>query len=101
MEDIIDRPSKPVSQERFQNSGGILAMGILSIVFGFGLIGLILGIVTLSISSKHMTAYRMDPMRYDEQSFKQVKAGRTCAIVGLSLFGLAILIAVMILSVAG
>ncbi len=98
MEDLLDSNTthnKPLVQERLPNSGGIIAMGIISIVFSMGLIGLILSIITLSLASKSLQLYRDNPDNYLESSYKQVKSGRTCAIVSLSLFGLAILIAIV------
>lgn len=79
-------------------AGGILAMGIISIPFFGGLIGLILAIITLTKSGKALSLYREYPQQYTESSYKKVKAGRTCAIVSLSLLGAAILI---ILAVSG
>lgn len=78
-------------QEKLPNSGGILTLGILSIVFT-GLLGLILSIIALSMSSSAMREYEQNPGRYSESSYKNVKAGRTCAIVELGLLGLAIVI---------
>jgi hypothetical protein len=40
--------------------------------------------------------YHDFPDRYDEASFRQVKSGRTCAIVGLSLSGFALIIVLII-----
>lgn len=96
MSDIIDNSwNKP--QEKLPGAGGVLTTGILSIVFGFGIVGLILGIITLSNANKQMQLYYNDPDRYDVNSFNRVKNGRTCGIVGLSMFGLGILIAFIII----
>lgn len=73
------------------NSGGILAMGIMSIIFA-GLIGLTLGIISLSLSGKALALYNAISDQYTEASLKNVKAGKVCAIVGLSISGLAIII---------
>jgi len=94
MEDLLDSNTthnKPLVQERLPNSGGIIAMGIISIVLA-GLIGIILSIIVLSTTSRQVEAYRQDPSRYDESSYKQLNAGRICAIIGLCISGLAILI---------
>ncbi|MES2556912.1 MAG: hypothetical protein V4604_12220 [Bacteroidota bacterium] len=93
MSEIIDsgtnlNSNKP--KEKLQGAGGALAMGIISIVL-FGLIGLILAIITLSTTKRSLEAYRQDPDRYDESSYKQVNAGRTCAIVGLCLSAVGII----------
>jgi hypothetical protein len=68
-------------------------MGILSIIFA-GLIGLILAIIALSQSGRAISEYKMNPAAYTASSYSKVKAGRTCAIIGLCLLGLVILILV-------
>jgi len=101
MEDLLDTNTthnKSEVQQRLPNSGGIIAMGIISIVFFMGLIGLILSIVTLALASKSLQLYHANPERYLESSFRQVKSGRTCAIVSLSLFGFGVLIAIVFIA---
>jgi len=100
MSDIIDSNNWNNSgrRERIPGSGGILAMGILSIVFFLGLLGPIMGIITLATSGSKVQMYHDFPDRYDEASFRQVKSGRTCAIVGLSLSGFALIIILMIVA---
>lgn len=103
MEDLLDSNTthnKPLVQERLPNSGGIIAMGIISIVFFMGLIGLILSIITLALASKSLQLYRDNPDKYLESSYKQVKSGRTCAIVSLSLFGFTVVVLVVIMIIA-
>lgn len=80
---------KPVKD--LEGAGGILTMGIISIPFCMGIIGLILSIVTLTKSGKALSLYRDYPHQYTESSYKKVKAGRICAIVSLSLLGATIL----------
>ena len=79
------------SNQSVPNAGGTLTLGILSIVFA-GLIGIILGIIALSISSGPKFDYENNPGKYRPGSYKTLTAGRTCAIVGLSLSGLVLLI---------
>lgn len=79
-------------------AGGILTMGIISIPFCLGFIGLILAIVTLTRSGKALALYKENPYQYTEKSYKKVKAGRTCAIVSLSLLVAGI---VLILAITG
>lgn len=96
MSDILDNSwNKP--QEKLPGAGGVLTTGILSIIFGLGIVGLILGIVTLSNANKQMRLYNSDPDRYDISSYNRVKSGRTCGIVGLSMFGAGILIAFILI----
>lgn len=79
------------TKENLPNHGGILTMGILSIVFAGG-IGLILGIISLSMSGGALRTYRENPDKYTLSSYKNVKAGKTCSIIGISLLGLIIII---------
>lgn len=92
-------PTTSVQKETLPNAGGILTMGILSIVFA-GLIGMILAIISLSLSGKAIAEYKNNPEKYTESSFKNVKAGKVCSIVGLSLLGLVILILIFV-AIAG
>jgi hypothetical protein len=85
------QPGFQPMQQDLKGAGGILAMGILSIFFA-GLIGLILAIITLSQSGRAISEYKMNPAAYTASSYSKVKAGRTCAIIGLCLLGLVILI---------
>ncbi|HLP55108.1 MAG TPA: hypothetical protein VK151_08770 [Fluviicola sp.] len=100
MSEVIDSNnwSNSGRREKIPGSGGVLAMGILSIVFFMGLLGPIMGIITLATSGSKVHMYHNDPDRYDEASFRQVKSGRTCAVVGLSLSGFAILIVAVIVA---
>jgi hypothetical protein len=75
------------SQVNLPNSTPVLVLGILSIVFCcwyfFSIIGVILGIIALSIAGKDMALYRADKEKYTLSSYNSLKAGRTCAIIGL------------------
>ncbi len=82
------------------NSTAILVLGILSIIFA-GLIGIILAIIALSMSRNARHAYEDYPGDYTEASYSRVNAGRICAIIGLSLVAILILIVLVILSYAG
>lgn len=73
------------TQEQLQNSTLILVLGILSIVTCccYGVIGLILGIVTLVLAKKATAIYAESPDSYT--GFQNVKTGRILAIIGLVL----------------
>lgn len=86
--------------EDLPNSTAILVLGILSIIF-VGLIGIILAIIALSMSRNARHAYEDYPGDYTEASYSRVNAGRICAIIGLSLVAILILIVLVILSYAG
>ena len=62
------------------NATATLVLGILSIVVCF-----ICGIVALVISNKDVSLYKANPELYTEASYNNIKAGRICAIIGLCL----------------
>ncbi len=64
------------------NATAVLVLGILSIVFCC-FIGLVLGIIALVLAGKGIAAYNENPNKYSVASFKNLKAGKVCAIVGL------------------
>ena len=76
--------SNATSQEKVPNSVAVLVLGILSIVccYCVGIVGLILGIIALILSNKSNAAYEGDPSKYTIGSYKNMKAGRVCAIIG-------------------
>ena len=78
--DLIDRIETPSNTApiALPNAGGILAMGILSIIF-VGLIGVILGIISVSMGGKALAEYKMNPSKYTVASYKNANAGRTFA----------------------
>lgn len=69
------------------NSTATLVLGILSIVFCwcYGIIGLTLAIIAIVISKKGKTDYENNPESFTRSSYNNLKAGRICAIIGLSL----------------
>lgn len=63
------------------NATAALVLGICSLVF-CGL-GPILGTIAIVLSATGKKAYEANPSIYKEASFKNLKAGRTCGIIGL------------------
>jgi len=74
------------------NATAVLVLGILSIItcWLWGIPGIIMGIIAISLHKKNKTLYLSNKAKY-EQSFKNSKAGFVCGIIGLSLSALAIL----------
>ncbi len=74
-------------QQSLPNATTVLVLGILSIVTCccYGVIGLILAIVAMVLSGKDKALYNANPSVYTESSFKNLNAGRVCAIIGLVL----------------
>lgn len=84
-------------QPPLPNSVGVLVLGILSIVFcwGYGIVGIILGIIALSLASKAGVLLNQNPGVYSPASINNMKAGRVCAIIGLVLSALLLLFVII------
>jgi len=82
-----DAGNNQLFQQNLPNSNTILVLGILSIVFCWmhlvSFVGIVLGIITLVLSTKEMAVYTLAPQKYTLSSLNNVKTGRTCAIIGL------------------
>ena len=93
----------PQNQQTLPNSVGVLVLGILSIVFCFcyGIIGMTLGIISLIMANKAIKQYLASPGSYSESSYKNVKAGKICAIVGLSLSSVYIIFLIIYIGIIG
>ena len=91
------------SQQSLPNSTGVLVLGILSIVFCFcyGVVGTILGIIGIVMASKANKIYLASPESYSESSYKNMKAGRVCAIIGTCLSGLYLLVILVYIAFFG
>ena len=90
-------------QQSLPNATIVLILGILSIVTCccYGVIGLILSIVALILSKKDRALYAANMSFYTESSFKNLNAGRVCAIVGLILSILLILFMGVMVAIFG
>ena len=77
-------------QQPLPNATAVLVLGIISIVgcFCYGIVGAICGIIALILANKDMKLYHADPTAFTPGSFSNVKSGRVCAIIGLSLSAL-------------
>ena len=88
------------TQNSLPNAVAILVLGILSIVL-CGIIGLVLGIVALSLSNKDKALLEQAPGNYTISSANNMKAGRTCAIIGVSLSAVATVFLIIYLVFVG
>ncbi len=95
--------TNPVNQQSLPNATAVLVLGILSIVFCFcyGIVGAALGIIALVLASKAGKIYASSPSSYTESSFKNMKAGKICAIIGLCLSSLYLIYFIVIISFYG
>lgn len=75
------------------NATATLVLGILSIVVCF-----ICGIVALVISNKDIALYKANPELYSTASYNNIKAGRICAIIGLALQVIGIIIYILLIA---
>ncbi len=83
--DLLTRPS--FSEAQLPNATATMVLGILSIVVCF-----ICGIIALVISNKDLEMYRANPENYSIASYNSIKTGRICAIVGICLQVIGIII---------
>ena len=78
--DYLSNSNSNTNAATLPNATATLVLGILSIVVCF-----ICGIIALVISNKDLALYRADPELYSTASYNNIKAGRICAIIGLAL----------------
>jgi hypothetical protein len=90
-----------MEQQKLPNATLILVFGILSIVTCccYGIVGLILGIVTIVLAKKATQVYTENPEQYS--GFQNVKTGKILAIIGIVLSVLYILFCVWAISAFG
>ncbi len=83
------------------NASAVLVLGILSIVFCwcYGIIGMIMGIIALVISSTPQKLYKANPDKWS--GYANLQAGRVTAIIGLSLSAIFIIIILIVLATTG
>ncbi|MBL7703277.1 MAG: hypothetical protein JNM14_13585 [Ferruginibacter sp.] len=79
--------------QQLPNATATLVLGILSIV-----VCLICGIVALVISNKDVALYKANPELYSAASYNNIKAGRICALIGIILQGLAIIVYIIFIA---
>ena len=96
---VVDPRLTPVSVGDggvLPNATAVLVLGIISIVgcAFYGVVGLVCGIIALSLHKKNKDAYAANPAKY-MASWKNAKAGYVCAIVGVSLSALYFVIVFM------
>ena len=86
LDPTVNQSNNNVGSGQVPNATAVLVLGIISIVgcFLYGIPGLICGIIAIVLHKKDKAVYLSNPERY-EASFKNSKAGNVCAIIGLSL----------------
>jgi len=77
------------------NATATLVLGILSIVVCF-----ICGIIALVISNRDVALYRANPESYAPGSYNNIRAGRICAIIGIALQFVGIIVYILFIVLA-
>ena len=82
--------AKQMIPQQLPNSTAVLVLGILSIVMCWciGIAGLVMGIIALVLAGKSKFLYEKNPGEYTIGSYKNLNAGKICAIIGTSLSGI-------------
>lgn len=94
----------PAGGGKIPNSIGVLVLGICSIFpgcFCLGLIGITCAIIALVLSKKALALYNENPSQYSEASYKNLKAGRICAIIGMCTSSLLLIFYIIYFAVIG
>jgi len=84
-------------------SNAVLTLGILSIITCCccnGIIGIILSIIAIVLAAKSKKEFNSNSDMYDERTLSKVNAGRTCAIIGLTVGILMFVIAILVIHFA-
>ncbi len=99
---VTNKGNGNVGSGEIPNAIGVLVLGICSIVgcLFYAIPGLICGIIALALFSNVKKVYLSNPSYY-QQSYKNAQAGMVCAIIGVSLAGLFVLIFVFALLANG
>ena len=90
-------------QPPLPNAAGVLVLGILSIVFcwGYGIVGIVLGIIALSLAGKANLLVTQNPGIYSPSSISNMKAGKVCAIIGLVLSAIFLIYIIIVIAFVG
>ncbi len=86
---MAEQKTTPQTKQQLPNASATLVLGILSIITGCFILGLILGIIGLAISTKDKKMYEENPEAYS--GYGSLNAGRILSIIGIVLGGLIIL----------
>lgn len=91
--DLIDLDDNFSGNQNLPNATAVLVLGIISIAtcWLYGLPGIVCGIIALVLYKRDNTLYKQNPKKYTEASYKNLKAGYICGIIGLILSALMII----------
>ena len=94
---------RPMLLPPLPNSTAVLVLGILSIVSCpcFGLVGLTMGIIALVMSNRSGREYVENFGKYSTSSYKNMQAGKICAIIGTCLSAITLVYYIVYLFILG
>jgi len=77
-------------QQHLPSANSVLVLGILSIVLCccYGIVGCILAIVAIILANRDTRLFHANPGLYTESSYRNLRSGRVCAIIGVCLSAL-------------
>ncbi len=81
------------------NATTVLVLGICSLVFGCFFIGLPLGIIGITLSSRGMKMYKENPALYD--GYGSLNAGYIMSIIGTALSGIYVIYWILCVMIFG
>lgn len=90
-------------QVALPNSTAVLVLGIISIVgcVCYGVVGAICGIIALVLASKDRKRFNASPEIYTDSSYKNLNAGRVCAIIGTIISAIYLLFVIALIFIMG
>lgn len=89
----FDQTQDKVTLLELPNATSSLVLGILSIsmCYCWGLVGIILSIIGLSMGNKAISLYKANPEAYAPVSYNNANSGKICSIIGLILSALVLI----------
>ncbi|MGV3630387.1 MAG: CCC motif membrane protein [Bacteroidota bacterium] len=105
MSDVLDNLGSSnnfTGNKTLPNATASLVLGIISIAtcWIYGLPGIVCGIIAIVLHNKDKKIYMDDPQSY-QMSYKNLKAGYICGIIGLSLSAFFILYIIVVFALVG
>ncbi len=99
-----NQPNNFNAPQNIPNGVAILVLGICSIFpgcFCAGVVGLVCSIIALVLAKKALVLYNANPNNYNLSSFNNLKAGRVCAIIGLCLSSVILIVYIIYFAILG
>ena len=98
------QPEAPTTfQHEIPNASAVLILGIIALIISFfnSLVGIVAGIVSLVMARNAERLYSDTPRLYTMSSYSNIRSGRTCAIIGIVIAILKIILIGIILGLLG